>query len=125
MLFISFCTEDCNVELTIFPLFLEDIILSITWGDIFGKLGGAVGKGSLLASCNSVLSISPTKCNRSNKRFLFAINFSLFLPGCIKLGAFGNTAKVLASAQLKFSGLRPKYLQEAASKPTTLPPIGA
>ena len=79
MLFISFCTEDCNVELTIFPLFLEDIILSITWGDIFGKLGGAVGKGSLLASCNSVLSISPTKCNRSNKRFLLAISFVNFL----------------------------------------------
>ena len=40
-------------------------------------------------------------------------------------GEFGSTASVAASAQLNSPAGLPKYLHDAASIPTTLPPKGA
>jgi hypothetical protein len=40
-------------------------------------------------------------------------------------GELGSTARVAVSAQESLAGGRPKYRQDAASRPTVLPPKGA
>ena len=57
--------------------------------------------------------------------FFLSVTDLCSFPGWISDGEFGRTARVAASDHDRSEGEQPKYLQEAASSPTTFPPNGA
>jgi hypothetical protein len=62
---------------------------------------------------------------RRRRKFLFPKSSLRPSTDPISPGSWGRTARYAASAQLNFSGPRPKYIHEAASIPTMFPPKGA
>ena len=104
--------------------------VSLQWYSVrclasWGRGRGSSGSGSSRASSKSRSSRYPLLWRVVSRRLRFSSRRFLFLPGWMSEGEFGRTAKVAASAQDNSAGGRPKYLQEAASSPTTLPPKGA